>query len=334
MKLATLSAPNHRDGILCIVTSDLKRAVYASPIVQTLQQALDQWERVEPLLKAEAEKLENNQLSRAFDLDLHALSSPLPRAYQWADCSVYVNHIELVRKSRGAAMPADIATNPLIYQGGSDGFLGPYDPIQLPCLDDGIDYEAEVAVITDDVPMGVSAADAINHIKLIVLVNDVSLRELAMKELVKGFGFFLAKPASSFSPIALTPDELGKAWHEGRVHLPIHSYVNEKLFGEPNAGVDMLFSFPELIAYAAKTRSLGAGTIIGSGTVSNRDRSKGCSCIIEKRTIEFLEQGKAVTPYLQYGDTVRIEMLDKEGHNLFGTIFQTVQPVGNAHDSV
>lgn len=328
MKLATLKSPYHRDGILCLVNRKLTKAIDATPIVQTLQEALEQWDHVAPLLKIEADKLEQHIHPQAFDLDVRQLSAPLPRAYQWIDFSVYIHHVELVRKSRKAEIPEDLYTTPLVYQGGSDGFLGPYDPIRLPSVEDGIDFEAEVAIITDDVPMGVTVENAAQHIKLFVLVNDISLRNLAPKELARGFGFFLSKPASSFSPMALTPDELGASFREHRIHLPIYSYLNGEKFGEPNAGVDMLFSFPELISYAAKTRSLSAGTIIGSGTVSNRDHSKGSSCIVEKRTLELLETGKATTPYLQHGDTIRIEMLSEDGQNLFGSIIQTVEPFG------
>lgn len=325
MKLATLKSPQHRDGVLCIVSRDLSKAVFGSPIAQTLQEALDNWELVEKPLREQAQMLEEGKLKHAFELNLKSLHSPMPRAYQWIDGSTFLNHVELVRKARGVSLPENLLTDPLMYQGGSDGFLGPYDPIQLPSLDDGIDFEGEVAVITDDVPMGVSAADAAKHIKLIVLVNDVSLRALALKEIAKGFGFYQAKPASSFSPIALTPDELGDAWDGQRLHLPLHSYFNGKPFGHPNAGEGMHFSFTDLIAHAAKTRTLAAGTIVGSGTVSNKDRSVGSSCIIEKRTIETLEQGEPKTPYLQYGDTVRIEMLNAQGQNLFGSIEQTVE---------
>lgn len=328
MKFATLKSPSCRDGILCLVNRSLNKAVYTSPIVQTLQEALDHWKKVEKPLRERAEALEANQLKHAFPLDLKTLHSPLPRAYQWVDGSTFLNHVELVRKSRGVPLPENLFTDPMVYQGGSDGFLGPYDPIQLPSLEDGIDFEGEVAVITDDVPMGISSEAAKAHIKLILLVNDVSLRTLALKELTKGFGFYQAKPASSFSPIALTPDELGDAWDGERLHLPLRSYLNGQAFGYPNAGEGMHFSFADLIAHAAKTRTLAAGTIIGSGTVSNKDKSVGSSCIIEKRTLETLEDGAPKTPYLQYFDTVRIEMLNQEGENLFGTIEQTVQPLG------
>lgn len=324
MKLATLYSPHSRDGVLCLVSRDLNWAVYTSPIAQTLQEALEKWDKVEAQLREQAELLEKRLLKHAFQLDLKLLCSPLPRAYQWLDGSVYLNHVELVRKSRGVEMPADALTNPLMYQGGSDVFLGPYDAMPAYEPEDGLDFEAEVAIITDDVPMGVSVEAAASHIKLIMLVNDVSLRHIAVKEMAKGFGFIQAKPASSFSPVTLTPDELGDAWRDSKVHFPIHSYRNDQLFGEPNAGADMSFSFAQLIAHAAKTRTLAAGTIIGSGTVSNRDRSKGCSCIIEKRTIETIENGEPQTPYLKPGEQVRIEMLNAKGENLFGSIIQTV----------
>lgn len=325
MKLATLKSPHSRDGVLCVVSRDLNWAVYASPIAQTLQEALEKWVKTELPLRELAQQLEEGKLKHAFKLDLEILASPLPRAYQWLDGSVYLNHVELVRKSRGVALPPDAQTNPLMYQGGSDRFLSPYEPIPLQNVDDGLDFEAEVAVITDDVPMGISPKEAAAHIKLIMLVNDVSLRNIALQELSKGFGFIQAKPASSFSPIALTPDELGEAWKDTRVHLPLYSYRNNQQFGHPNAGVDMAFSFAELIAHAAKTRTLSAGTIIGSGTVSNRDRSKGASCIVEKRTIETIDQGQATTPYLNAGETIRIEMRNEAQENLFGSIIQTVK---------
>jgi fumarylacetoacetate (FAA) hydrolase len=235
-----------------------------------------------------------------------------------------VNHVELVRKSRGVEMPESFWTDPLMYQGGSDTLLGPKDDIPIPSEKDGIDFEAEVAVITDDVPMGVSEKDAIKHIKLIMLVNDVSLRYLAMPEIAKGFGFLQAKPATAFSPVAVTPDDLGETWKDGRVHLPLITHYNGKLFGKPNCGVDMVFNFPRLISHAARTRFLSAGTIIGSGTVSNKDKSVGSSCIVEKRMLEKLEKGDSTTPFMKYGDTVRIEMLDKDGQSIFGAIEQKV----------
>ena len=253
------------------------------------------------------------------------MASPLPRAYQWADGSAYVNHVELVRKARGAEMPDNFWTNPLMYQGGSDSFLAPNDDIVVNDVAYGVDFEAEVAVITDDVPMGVSIQDAEQHIQLLLLVNDVSLRNLIPDELAKGFGFFQSKPSSSFSPVVITLDEIEKYWKDARVHLPLRSHLNGKLFGKPNAGVDMTFSFAELIAHAAKTRPLCAGTIIGSGTVSNLDRSQGSSCIAEKRMLEIIAGGKAATPFMAAGDVIRIEMLDEQNQSLFGAIEQTVR---------
>ena len=248
----------------------------------------------------------------------------MPRAYQWADGSAYVNHVELVRKARGAEMPESFWTDPLMYQGGSDAFLAPYEPIEMADTSWGIDFEAEIAVVTGDVPMGASPEQSASHIKLFMLVNDVSLRNLIPGELGKGFGFFQSKPSSAFSPVAVTPDELGDAWDGKKVHLPLHSQFNNEFFGAPEAGVDMTFDFPTLVAHAAKTRPLGAGAIVGSGTVSNYDRSKGSSCLAEKRMLEVIEQGKAITPFMQYGDTVRIEMFDKNGESIFGAIEQVV----------
>jgi fumarylacetoacetate (FAA) hydrolase len=325
MKLASLKSNQTRDGILCVVHQDLSCAVDATAIAPTLQAACDNWRTIAPQLEALSEALHAGQLEdKTFPFDPVACASPLPRAYQWADGSAYVNHVELVRKARGAELPENFWTDPLMYQGGSDTFLGPCDPILVEDEAFGIDFEAEVAIITDDVPMGVSVSDAGQYIRLFMLVNDVSLRNLIPNELAKGFGFFHAKPSSSFSPVAITPDELGEAWDNERVHLALCSYLNNAFFGKPNAGIDMTFSFPELIAHAAKTRALAAGTIIGSGTVSNLDRSQGSSCIAEKRMLEILETGEAEHPYMQFGDSIRIEMLDIHGGNLFGSIKQTV----------
>ena len=325
MKLASLKTPESRDGELCVVNRQLTTAVKVTHIAATLQTALDHWAVVENKLRDIYQKLNDNLLDNTFAFNPEQCSSPLPRAYQWADGSAYVNHVELVRKARGAELPADFWTNPLMYQGGSDTFLGPRDPILAVSEAHGIDFEAEVAVITDDVPMGVDTKNAAQHIILLMLVNDVSLRNLIPEELGKGFGFFQSKPASSFSPVAITPDELGISWDGGRVHLSLLSHLNGELFGQPNAGMDMTFSFPELIAHAAKTRSLGAGSIIGSGTVSNVDRSKGSSCIAEKRMLEIIESGKPTTSFMNFGDTIRIEMKDLHGNSLFGAIDQVVQ---------
>ncbi len=324
MKLASLKSTISRDGTLCVVNQELTKAVQVPEIAPTLQYALDHWETTEPKLQKIYQQLNENNLENTFTFDPQQCTSPLPRAFQWADGSAYVNHVELVRKARGAEMPENFWTDPLMYQGGSDAFLGPRDPI--PTFDEayGIDFEAEVAIITDDVPMGINKNNAASHIKLLMLVNDVSLRNLIPNEMTKGFGFFQSKPASSFSPVAITPDELGSHWNEGRVHLPLLSHLNGSLFGQPNAGIDMTFSFPELIQHAAKTRTLGPGTIIGSGTVSNLDRSKGSSCIAEKRMLEIIDQGQPKTPFMQFGDTIKIEMLDNQGNTLFGAIEQKV----------
>jgi fumarylacetoacetate (FAA) hydrolase len=264
--------------------------------------------------------LNESQAEGAKPFEPRECASPLPRAFQWADGSAYVTHVELVRKARGAEMPPSFWTDPLMYQGGSDSFIGPCDSILAANEEWGIDFEAEIAAITDDVPMGLSVGAAENHIKLLMLVNDVSLRNLIPAELAKNFGFFQSKPASAFSPVAVTPDELGEAWSGGKVHLPLAVHLNGNWFGAPNAGEDMTFSFAQLIAHAAKTRFLGAGSIIGSGTVSNKDASRGSCCIAERRTREQLEQGSPKTPFLKFGDRVKIEMLDAHGKSIFGAI--------------
>lgn len=322
MKLASLR--NGRDGQLIVVSRDCGRYVEAGPVVSTLQDALDSWHSTYPQLQSLSKSLELDN-SRSHPLDCEKLTSPLPRAFQWADGSAYVTHVELVRKARGAPMPESFWTDPLIYQGGSDSFLGPRDAIRLEKEEWGIDFEAEVSVITDDVPMGISAERANQHIKLLMLVNDVSLRNLVPAELAKGFGFFQSKPSSAFSPLAVTPDELGDAWHQGKVHLPLRTYLNGVLVGSPNAGVDMTFSFPQLIAHAARTRPLSAGTIIGSGTVSNKDGSSGSSCLAEVRMLETLKRKETLTPFMRFGDVVKIEMLDLQGQSIFGAIEQTVE---------
>ena len=323
VKLASLRAGG-RDGRLLVVSKDLQRALGVAEVAPTLQAALDDWPRASAALAARAEELNAGRSEDAFALDPDALAAPLPRAYQWVDASAYLSHVELVRKARGAEMPPGLWTDPLMYQGGSDGMLGPRQDICVASEDWGIDFEAEVAVITDDVPMGVSAEAASRHIVLVVLVNDVSLRNLVAGELAKGFGFFHSKPASAFSPVAVTPDELGPAWDGRAVHLPLLSSLNGTAFGRPNAGADMNFDFPTLIAHAAKTRALGAGTIIGSGTVSNRDRTLGASCLAERRMIETLEEGAPKTPFLCFGDRVRIEMNDAAGRSIFGAIDQRI----------
>ncbi|MBO2621014.1 fumarylacetoacetate hydrolase family protein [Shewanella algae] len=323
MKLATYDN-GRRDGQLMLVSRDLKKTVAVPAIAQTMQQLLDSWSLLEPQLRELSDALNADMLDNTQDFDESRCLSPFPRAYLWADGSAYVNHVELVRKARGAEMPESFWTDPLVYQGGSDSFIAPRADIPLASEDWGIDFESEIAVVTDDVPMGVSAENAASHIKLLMLVNDVSLRNLIPAELAKGFGFFQSKPSSSFSPVAITPDELGDKWQDTRVHLPLITHLNNELFGKPNAGVDMTFNFAELIAHVTKTRPLGAGAIIGSGTISNYDRSAGSSCLAEKRMLEVIAEGKAVTPFMGFGDRVRIEMLDDAGHSIFGTIDQQV----------
>jgi len=329
VKLASLK--DGRDGRLVVVSTDLTRYLPAGEVAQTMQAALDDWANAQPALEKIAKELD---AGGGEPFDQADCASPLPRAYQWADGSAYVNHVELVRKARGAEMPESFWTDPLMYQGGSDSFLGPRDDIRMADEAWGIDLEGEIAVITDDVPMGVSAADAGDHIKLIMLVNDVSLRGLIPGELGKGFGFFQSKPSSAFSPVAVTPDELGTSWADAKVHLPLLSALNDAPFGKPDSAVDMTFDFSQLIAHAAKSRPLGAGTIIGSGTVSNKldggpgkpisEGGVGYSCIAEIRTIETIESGAPSTPFLQFGDRVRIEMNDTDGKSIFGTIDQVV----------
>lgn len=323
MKLATLKNDT-RDGMLVLVSRDLKKAVAVSDIAETLQNALDSWAETSPALETRYQALNQGELSECFDFDQTQCESPLPRTYQWADGSAYVNHIELVRKARGAEMPENFWHDPLMYQGGGDSFIGPRDDVPLADEKWGIDLEAEIAVITDDVPMGIAAENAQSHIKLLMLVNDVSLRGLIPNELSKGFGFFQSKPSSSFSPVAITPDELVDAWKESKVHLPLVSHVNDTLLGQPNAGIDMTFNFSQLVAHAAKSRPLGAGTIIGSGTISNYDRSTGSSCLAEVRMLEIVEHGEAKTSFLKFGDTVRIEMFDHNKQSIFGAIDQTI----------
>jgi fumarylacetoacetate (FAA) hydrolase len=322
MKLASLK--NGRDGLLIVADAALAMAVDVGGIVPTLQEALENWDAVAPELDQVYGMLCAGQARDAFALDVRLLAAPLPRAYQWLDASAYLSHVALVRQSRGMEMPKDAATNPLMYQGVSDNLLGAHDDIRVADVAFGIDFEAEVAVIVDDVPMGVTPVVAAGHIKLVMLVNDVSLRVLAQAEVMKGLGFIQAKPASAFSPVAVTPDTLGKAWQGGKLHLPLLSHYNGEAFGHPNAGMDMAFDFSQLVAHAARTRDLSAGTIIGSGTVSNHDAGVGSSCIVEKRMRQGL-LGQEVMPFMQFGDTVRIEMLDANGQSLFGAIQQTVR---------
>ena len=316
MRFATLD-DGTRDGRLLIVAPDGQHAVEAEG-ARTLQAALDRWDEVEPLLRQQS-------TAGGFPLDPARLLAPLPRAYEWIDGSAYLNHVILVRKARGAEPPATLLTDPLVYQGGSGKLLGPRTPIRH--FDDawGIDFESEVTVVTGDVPMGTRAESAGKYVRLVMLANDVTLRNIVPGELLKGFGFFVSKPATAFSPFAVTPDELGSAWHEGRVHLPLRTFWNGTLFGDPNAGPEMHFSFFDLLAHAAQTRALTAGTIIGSGTVSNADPAHGASCIAEIRMREKIETGQFCTQFMKFGDTVKIEMLDASGRSIFGSIEQVVE---------
>ena len=332
MKLASLKGG--RDGRLVVVSQDLAWCVDAGAIAPTLQAALDDWDDIEPQLRGLAESLEHGSIPRE-RFHEHEADSPLPRAYQWADGSAYVNHVALVRKARAADMPASFWTDPLMYQGGSDGFLGPRDPIPLADEAWGCDMEGEIAVVTGDVPLGASREQALAAIRLVMLCNDVSLRNLIPGEIGKGFGFFQSKPASAFSPVAVTPDALGEAWKDGKLHGALEVELNGAPLGAADAGVDMTFDFGTLIAHAARTRALGAGTIIGSGTVSNRgpdggpgktiaEGGIGYSCLAELRTVETLAQGEPKTPFLKAGDEVRIEMRDARRHSIFGAIEQRV----------
>ncbi|HIG78146.1 MAG TPA: FAA hydrolase family protein [Candidatus Lambdaproteobacteria bacterium] len=326
MKLASLKSG--RDGRLVVVNKTMNRYVSVTEIAPTLQNALDNWSTCGPSLRKISQALEENQIeSETFDPSFCA--SPLPRAFHWVDGSAYVNHVELVRKARNAEIPDSFWSDPLVYQGGSDTFLAPQEDIKITDEAWGIDFEAEVAVIVDDVPMGVSEEDAAQHIQLLMLVNDVSLRNLIPGELSKSFGFYQSKPSSSFSPVAVTPDDLGEAWSDGKLHLPLRVTLNEELIGEPNAGIDMTFNFPRLIAHVAKSRALCSGTIIGSGTVSNVDRSSGSCCLAEVRMLEIIADGKPKTEFMKYGDCVSIEMLDSKGQSVFGEIKQQVQPYRN-----
>jgi fumarylacetoacetate (FAA) hydrolase len=325
MKLASLQSES-RDGTLAVVSADLERMVTVPPgCAPNLQAALDRWDATAPGLARVYADLNAGRLTGQ-PLDTSRLAAPLPRAYQWLDGSAYLSHVERVRRARGVEMPPSFRADPLMYRGGSDGFLGPREPLCVADEDWGLDFEAELAVVTGDVPRGIDSARAGEHIRLLMLVNDVSLRNLIPGELGKGFGFIQGKPAGSFSPVAVTPDELGASWENWKVHLPLLTARNGIAFGCPDAGEDMQFDFAVLISHAARTRALAAGTIIGSGTVSNRDRQRGCSCILERRVLETLEGGAASTPFLRFGDRVRIEMLDAEGHSVFGAIDQEVRP--------
>jgi fumarylacetoacetate (FAA) hydrolase len=325
VKLGSLKSGG-RDGALIVVSSDLSRAAPAREVAPTLQAALDDWDRSQGGLRRISEDLEAGRAAEAFPLRVEDLAAPLPRAYQFLDGSAYLAHVERVRRARGAEMPPSFLSDPLMYQAVSDGFLPPVGTIPVASEEFGMDFESEVCVVTDDVPMGVTAQEAAGHVLLLCLVNDVSLRNLIPAELAKGFGFLQSKPRSALSPVMVTPDELGDAWRDGKLHLPLLSWLDGERFGAPEAGADMQFSFHELIAHAAKTRPLAAGTIIGSGTVANQDESLGASCLAEKRMLETIRDGKATTPFLSYGARVRIEMLDRGGRNIFGSIEHVYEP--------
>lgn len=324
MKLATLR-DGSRDGALVVVRRDGTAFARAGSVAPTLQAALDDWGRAAPALATLAGELEAGRVAgEAFEASAERLASPLPRAYEWIDGSAFLNHVRLVRKARGQAPPDTLQTDPLVYQGGSGVLLGPRDDIALVDPEDGLDFEAEVCVVLGDTPIATPAADADQHVRLLMLANDVTLRNLIPAELAKGFGFFISKPATAFSPFAVTPDELGDAWRGGRVHLRLRSTYNGAMVGDPEAGPEMHFSFHELIAHVTRTRALCAGTIIGSGTVSNADRARGISCLAERRAIEMIDIGRAKTPYMKVGDTIAIEMLADDGTSIFGRIEQRV----------
>ncbi|MDY1033701.1 fumarylacetoacetate hydrolase family protein [Stenotrophomonas sp. CFBP8980] len=324
MKLGSLKEGG-RDGTLIVVSRDLQRGVRATGIAATLQAALEDWARSAPRLQALSDSLNAGDADGVFDIDMQALASPLPRAYEFLDGSAYLPHVARVRRARGAEVPDSFYTDPLMYQATSAGFHGPRDAVKVVSEDHGIDLEAEIVVVTDDVPMAVSPEQAATHIQLIGLVNDVSLRNLIPGELAKGFGFLQSKPRSALSPVFVTPDELGDAWRDSKLHLPLVTHINGAWFGAPEAGVDMQFNFGQLVAHAAKTRPLGAGTLVGSGTIANEDTSKGASCFAELRTVETLRDGKPSTPFMSFGDVVRIEMLDANGASIFGAIEQRIE---------
>ncbi|QNK02767.1 fumarylacetoacetate hydrolase family protein [Dyella telluris] len=326
MKLGSLKEGG-RDGTLIVVNRALTQAVKATGIAPTLQAALDDWSSTAPRLNALYEELNAGTAPGAFALDMHALASPLPRAYEFVDGSAYLPHVERVRRARGAEVPESFYVDPLMYQAVSAGFLGPRDPVVVPSEDYGIDLEAEVVVVTDDVPMAATPAQAAGHIQLVGLVNDVSLRGLIPNELAKGFGFLQSKPRSALSPVLVTPDELGNAWKDDKLHLPMRTWLNGQWFGEAECGVDMQFNFAQLVAHAAKTRPLTAGTIVGSGTIANEDTGKGASCLAEQRTVETLRDGKPTTPFLKFGDSLRIDVTDAAGASIFGSIEQTIAPL-------
>ncbi|GGX07494.1 fumarylacetoacetate hydrolase family protein [Aquimarina muelleri] len=324
MKLATIKNDT-RDGQLVVVNRDLTKAIRVSEVSKTLQEAIDNWDTIAPKLEKIYQQLQNGTASNTFDFDPTQAMAAIPRAYHWADGSAYVTHVELVRKARNAELPETFWTDPLIYMGASDAFIGANDDIKIENEDWGIDFESEVAVITDDVPAGVSVKNAQKHIKLIAIINDVSLRNLIPNELSKQFGFYQSKPWTSFAPVVVTPDELGNSWSDTKVHLPLISTLNSKIIGSPNAGIDMTFNFAQLIAHAAKTRSLMAGSIIGSGTVANQGSPNGSSCLAEVRCLEIIKNGKASTPFMSFGDRIEIEMKNETGNSIFGKIDQTVK---------
>ncbi|MBS0583243.1 MAG: fumarylacetoacetate hydrolase family protein [Proteobacteria bacterium] len=330
MKLASLKEGG-RDGTLIVVSRDLSRAVRATDIAHTLQRALEDWHNAAPRLHRVYELLDDVARAQTingesvFALDVAALAAPLPRAYEFVDGSAYLPHVERVRRARGAEVPESFYVDPLMYQAVGAGFYGPRDAVRVTSEDYGIDLEAEVVVVTDDVPMAVTSAQAAGHIQLVGLINDVSLRNLIPAELAKGFGFLQSKPRSALSPVFVTPDELGDAWKSSKVHLALTTHINGKLFGQPEAGEDMQFSFADLVAHAAKTRPLSAGTIVGSGTIANQDESRGASCLAERRTLETIRDGKPSTPFLKFGDNVRIEMFDRAGASVFGAIEQRIE---------
>jgi fumarylacetoacetate (FAA) hydrolase len=328
LKLASLKRGG-RDGTLIVVNRNLTQFVTVTEVAATLQQAIDDWPNAAPRLNAVSEALNQGQAGDSQPLDYTTLASPFPRAYEFVDGSAYLPHVERVRRARGAEVPESFYQDPLMYQATSAGFLGPRDSIPVSSEEYGIDFEAEVVVVTDDVPMAVSAARAADHIQLVGLINDVSLRNLIPAELAKGFGFVHSKPRSALSPVLVTPDELGDAWRDTVLHLPLLSWLNGERFGQPDAGVDMQFNFAQLVSHAARTRPLTAGTVVGSGTIANQDESLGASCLAERRMLEIIAGGKPQTPFMSFGDSVRIEMLDNEGVSIFGAIEQVIEPYGN-----
>jgi len=328
MKLASIDNKT-RDGQLVVVNKELTKAVKVPEIAETMQTAIDNWVDAENKLQRVYENLNSNKLSNTFDFSSVRVLAPIPRAYHWADGSAYVTHVELVRKARNAELPESFWTDPLMYMGASDAFIGANDDIEIEKEDWGIDFESEVVVITDDVPPGINAKDALNHIKLITIINDVSLRNLIPNELSKQFGFYQSKPWTTFAPVVVTPDELDDNWKNGKLHLPLESTLNSKLIGSPNAGIDMTFDFGQLISHAAKTRSLMAGTIIGSGTVANQGSPDGSSCLAEVRCLEIIKDGKASTPFMSFGDRIEVEMKNKKGESIFGKINQIVAEYKN-----